>query len=310
MIYFLYGEDSYRAKEKLNDIVEGYKKVHQSGLNLLYFDAKGISFTEFYQQFNINSMFAEKKLAVLENVFQSKDFQEPFLEAVKKLNESKDILVISEESPDQRTKLFKTLLKESKAQEFAQLTPLQMQKWIAAEFAKYSSHVEGAAVAALAEAVNGDLWRASGEIKKLAFMKKGSAVTRTDVVENVAADIKSDIFKTIDALAKQDKKEASALLHRHLEQGENAIYLLTMIAYQFRNFLIVKELSEKRVPYPQIAKQSGLHPFVAQKSLAMAQSFSFVKLKKIYERIFQIDEQVKTGKIDAELAIDLLLAEI
>ena len=181
---------------------------------------------------------------------------------------------------------------------------------MAFEFAKYRANVETGAIGALAESIGSDLWRASQEVKKLVFLKKGLVITRQDVLQNVAANTESDIFKTIDALANQNKREASLLLHRHLEGGENALYLLTMIAYQFRNFLIVKELVEKKIPYAQIAKQSGLHPFVAQKSLAMSQAFSFAALKKIYLKIFQIDEQIKTGKIDAELAIDMLLAEI
>ena len=37
MIIFLYGPDSFRSKEKLNEIVLGYKKVHKSGLNFVYF---------------------------------------------------------------------------------------------------------------------------------------------------------------------------------------------------------------------------------------------------------------------------------
>ena len=34
------------------------------------------------------------------------------------------------------------------------------------------------------------------------------------------------------------------------------------------------------------------------------------ELKKIYQKIFQIDLDIKTGKIEAETALDLLLAEI
>jgi DNA polymerase III delta subunit len=34
------------------------------------------------------------------------------------------------------------------------------------------------------------------------------------------------------------------------------------------------------------------------------------ELKKIYRKIFQIDSDIKTGKIEPETALDLLLAEI
>ena len=83
-----------------------------------------------------------------------------------------------------------------------------------------------------------------------------------------------------------------------------------MIAYQFRNFLIIKELIEKGSPYANIAKKSGLHPFVIKKNYYLCNQFSLPQLKKIYQKIFLIDSSIKTGKVDAETALDLLISEI
>ena len=41
-----------------------YKKVHKSGLNLIYIDASEKDFRDFYSNLKINSMFAEKKLII------------------------------------------------------------------------------------------------------------------------------------------------------------------------------------------------------------------------------------------------------
>ena len=125
----------------------------------------------------------------------------------------------------------------------------------------------------------------------------------------VKPNIENDIFKTIDALASKNKKLALSLLHKHLDNGDFPLYLLSMIAYQFRNLLTIKELQSTQ-SYATIAKKSGLHPFVVQKSYYLCNQFSVEQLKKIYQRIFQVDLDIKTGKIEAETALDLLLAEI
>ena len=70
MIYFIYGEDSYRSKRKLEEIVLGYKEKHKSGLNLIYVDANDEDFSDFYSHLKINSMFAEKKLIIIKNVLK------------------------------------------------------------------------------------------------------------------------------------------------------------------------------------------------------------------------------------------------
>ena len=53
MIIFLYGPDNYRSKEKLNEIILGYKKVHKSGLNLVNFDCNKNNFFDLQNIFKV-----------------------------------------------------------------------------------------------------------------------------------------------------------------------------------------------------------------------------------------------------------------
>ena len=156
--------------------------------------------------------------------------------------------------------------------------------------------------------VGNDLWRMTNEIDKLCAFKP--TIEKDDVELLVKPDIQTDIFKTIDALASKDKKQALYLLHKHLEDGDSPLYLLSMITYQFRNLLIIKELQESGKPYASIVKKSGLHPFVVKKSYYLCGKFSMPELKKIYYKIFQADLDIKIGKIEPETALDLLVSEI
>jgi len=312
MIYFLFGEDSYRAKKKLEEIILGYKKIHKSGLNLIYVDAKNSDFNDFYSNFKITSMFAEKKLVILKNVFADKGkFQEDFLENIEALENLKDIVVVFEDCPaDQRTKFFKGLQKYAKCQEFECLSPASLKKWITVECENNGAKINPDAVDLLINFVRTDLWQMTNEVKKLSSYKVGDIIARQDVELLVRPNIENDIFKTIDALASKNKKLALSLLHKHLENGDNTLYLLSMIAYQFRNLLIIKELQDAKTPYPMIAKKSGLHPFVVQKSSYLCNQFTIEQLKKIYLKIFQIDLDIKTGKVEAETALDLFVYQL
>jgi len=311
MIIFIYGQDSYRSKKKLEEIIGEYKKIHKSGLSLIYIDANEKEFDDFSNYSRSNSMFDEKKLIVLKNIFCNKKFQEDFLEDIKKINDTKDIVVIYEnDKVDERTKFFKTLKKESKCQEFTPLTGSALQKWVAQEFEKYGAKISPQTQNTLLNYLGNDLWKLENEIKKLAYFKKGQLIKNEDIEMQVRSKIENDIFKTIEALASKDKKQSLIFLHKHLESGDNVLYLLSMIAYQFRNLLIIKELIENQEPYGLIAKKSGLHPFVVQKTYSLCNKFSMEQLKKIYQKIFQIDSDIKVGKIDPELALELLIAQI
>ncbi len=334
MIIFLYGQDSYRSRQKLEEVISHYKSSGKSGLSLMYVDALKVNFSDFYDQFKISSMFAEKKLVILKNVFagssthsnasgqagsgQAKKFQEEFYEEIKSLENMQDVVVVYEDGEcDKRLKLFKSLLKECKCQEFALLDGRQLKAWTQKELEKLRGKINLDAMDLLISYVGADLWRLSGELKKLANFtagdvsaKQGRSIRKDDVEALVRPNVENDIFKTIDALATKNKKQALLLLKKHLDGGEAPLYLLSMIGWQFRNLLMVKELAEKGLMYASIEKKSGLHPFVVKKNYFMCSQFSFEELKKIYRRIFQIDSDIKTGKVEAETALDLLVAQI
>jgi DNA polymerase-3 subunit delta len=256
-------------------------------------------------------MFGEKKLMVLKNIFSNKSFQEDLAENFEKMENLKDIIVVYEsDSVDQRLKVFKILTNNCKSQEFKLLEGSLLKNWVQKEFEKLGQKINQDALNLLISYVGNDLWRASNEIKKLSNFKRDLSIRKEDVELQVRPKIEIDIFKTIDALAARDKKQAFSFLKKHLEGGDDPLYLISMVAYQFRNLLLVKELAENGLMYNSIVKRSGLHPFVVKKNYFSCQRFSLSELKKIYRKIFQIDCDIKSGKIDSETALDLLVLQI
>ena len=182
MIYFIYGEDSFRSKRKLEEIIAGYKKAHKSGLNLIYVDAGQSDFDDFYSNLKITPMFAEKKLLILRDTFANAKFQEEFTINIKNLNDTKDIIVVYEgRRADKRTKFFKALLKHAKSQEFNFLQASFLKKWIISEFEKNNAKTDAVALNILTSFGGGDLWNMSNEIKKLADYKRDSVIKKEDV---------------------------------------------------------------------------------------------------------------------------------
>lgn len=296
-------------REKLKEIVEKYKKVRTSGLSLKYFEKGENFFNDFESDFKQTSMFKEKKLSIILNSFDDAEFKEGFLEQGKEFLESDDIVVICQEGKiNKNSALFKYLDKNAQSQEFEPLGYAKLKTWVKKEFEEYNARIDSQATDKLIEYIGNDLWRMSNEIKKLASYDKNVEIANIKLL--VRSSIETDIFKTIEAIARKDKKQALSLLHKHIGKGDSPIYLLSMINFQFRNLLIIKDLIEKSQPYYSIAKKSGLHPFVVKKAYYSAQQFSFQELKNIYEKIFKIDMQIKTGKVEPATALDLFIAEL
>jgi len=311
MLIFLYGPDTYRSRQKLNEIIENYKKAHKKGLNLKYFEEKDLDFGEIQNEIQQTSIIAGNKMLILEDTFSNVDFKEKFLKNSKNFISSKDLILFYEEREISGTNsLLKLLKKSGKSQEFKLLEGQNLKNWIKKEFNSCGAKTESLVIEKLINFLGNDSWQLSNEIKKLATYKKNKIIQARDVELLVKPKIDVDIFKTIDAIAEKNKKQALSLLHKHLEKGDSPLYLLSMINFQFRNLIQIKSLVEKNCTYQNIQKSTKLHPYVVKKSLWQARSFSFPELKKIYQKIFKADINIKTGRIDPETALDLLITEI
>lgn len=315
MIFFLHGKDTYRSRQKLNEIIGQNQKVHKSGLNLIVFDCLNSDFQDFRGAIETLSMFENKKLIILKNAFLNPLFEKSVQEYAKKLlGDKQDNIVFYEGGePDRRKTLFKFLKEKAINQEFGLLEEEDFKNWTKKEFRKYGLEIEAKALETFMIYCGNDSWRVSNEIKKIAanmLKEKKPKITEENVRSLVRGDVEMGIFKTIEAISAKNKKIALRYLHARLGKGDSPLYLLSMINYQFRNLLLVKDLLERGTQYHLISKKANLRSFAVKKALEICRLFSLSELKKIYQKIFQADLDIKTGKMEPETALDLLISGI
>jgi DNA polymerase III subunit delta len=321
MIIFLYGEDEFRSNRKLAEIKQKFLEKNKEGGTLFVFDFAENDTKADTLLMNLASggLFSGKKLAIIKNICQSvaaADNQEllAYLKKKEKENTNDITLVFWEkEKIDKKLKLAKFLLEKSKKQEFANIFGAKITSWIAAEVQGKGAgdvSISRGAAEKLAVYVGNDLALLSKEVEKLASYKNKGEISESDVELLVKSKIDSDIFKTIDALSRGDKKNAVKLLHNHLAAGEDPFYLLSMYFFQFRNLLKVKPLAEKNMSQQEIATKLKIHPFVAKKSVEQGRNFSLNGLKSLYKKLCDIDAGTKSGKIEIELALDKFVASV
>ena len=321
MLIFLYGEDDFRSGEKLKEIKNKFLgSADHADLSVLDFSQS--SQPEIGGEIFVSGLFSSKKLIIFENLIskgkkESQEKMEKILKEKKNIAENKDITLLfwEEVSPKKNSRLFKIILKMTgiKKQEFKKLKGVLLEKWVKERMVKINPQlsISKEALSKLVSYSGENTFILSNEIEKLINFSAGKEISEETVEKLVKANLSGNIFATIEALGRNDKKTALKLLLEHVEAGDDPFYLLSMFCFQFRNMILVADSQKNNISNEkEMAKNTGLHPYVVKKSLVALQNFSLDKLKKVYTSLSEIDTQSKTGKIDIKLAIQKFIVDL
>lgn len=182
-------------------------------------------------------------------------------------------------------------------------------RWVQERVHKYGGQIKPQAARQLAAVVGADLRLLDQEIAKLVtYTNAERAIAMVDVDVIVPYAQEAVVFDLVDALGRRDGHTAAQTLHRLLDAGEHPLGLLAMIVRQFRLLIQVKELKDEGATPRDIAQALKLHPFPARKLYNQATHFTAGQLEAVYRHLLDTDLAIKSGEIEAEVALDLLVA--
>ncbi len=137
------------------------------------------------------------------------------------------------------------------------------------------------------------------------------AEASVDVIDQlVARSTEQNVFILIEDIVNVRLERAFVILEELLKQREEPIKIAALIARQFRIMLQVKELSKQGYSQQQMASQIGLHPFAVKVAEGQARKYDIEKLSRIMSQLADLDFQMKTGKIDKVLGLELFLLRL
>lgn len=191
---------------------------------------------------------------------------------------------------------------------------VELQKMINQRFLQEEITIAPGAVSLLESSFANDLGRLGREIDKaLLYFRGVDSIEEEDLKEIISQDrILGDtaIFELVDYIGKKEMGSALKILQEMLLKGESEMYILIMIARQFRLILLSKDLAQEGINSREMANRLQEHPFSIKKSLVQATHFSFSQLERIICRIYQTNLDIITGRFAPPLALEILLFDL
>lgn len=317
--YLLYGEDEFGIddflKKKLMPKMGGSAAAD---MNITKLDGGSSSLEQIRAETHAVPFLSERRMVILNHPLaaaRGKGAQSAFLDLLDSLpNSTACVLVVPRDLKSNHWLI--RWADQHPAQTWTKSFPHRrgpaLTAWIQKQALARGGEFTPQAAQTLAGLVDEDPRLADQEIDKLLLYVDASRPVTPEDVSKLTADVRQgDVFAMVDAVGRGDGKEASRMLHRLLD--ENApLMLFGMIIRQFRLLILVREAldTDPSRKARAIAEDLGEHPYPIQKILPQARQFSLEQLTTIYHQLSEVDLAVKTGQLDAELALDMLIAAL
>ncbi len=170
MIIFLYGQDDYRRTERKKWYIAEFEKKY-SGLSVGFFD---LAEPEAHDNLRLflrgESLFEEKKLAVLENVYETEE--KTVIDGLKAVAKSKNATALISEQKKPPKKLEFLISEAWKTEEFENLAGEELYLFIKKAAQQFGIVLENGALDFLAEIYKNNSWALVTEIEKLSNLDK------------------------------------------------------------------------------------------------------------------------------------------
>jgi DNA polymerase-3 subunit delta len=118
-----------------------------------------------------------------------------------------------------------------------------------------------------------------------------------------------DAFGLTQALRRKQTKASFTALQHLLDNKEDPIPLLGLLASQYRMMFRIKLLSKKGMGQQAMAKKLGASPYYVRKLAEVAANFSEEELKKDLYALLGCDLSLKSGGV-ASVELPLLISEL
>jgi DNA polymerase-3 subunit delta len=218
------------------------------------------------------------------------DDAEPLIEYFGKPNPSTVIVALASKL-DKRMKVFAAASKKGYVHVLE--APRQLGPWVRAEASVQGVKLDGAAVSRLVDTVGDDLSRLALAVEQLGLYAHGRAVTSDDVDELVADTRERSVFELTDAIGAADRARSLAAVAALCDQRESAVGVVVMLARHVRQLALVHALRAGNVPRGDWASRLGVPPFVVDKLVAQARSYSPDALARATRRLGDADRALK-----------------
>ena len=305
-VYLLFGEETYLIRQ-YRDKLKAALSEEGDMMNTSCFSGKDVDAKALIDLAETMPFFAEHRCILVEDSSFFKKSNEELAAYMEEIPPTA-YFIFTESEVDKRNKLYKQVKKHGRAVEFKRQTENVLMQWVLGRLQREGKKITRSVMELFLSRTGNDMEVICQELEKLLCYCMDREVIEAEDVEAVCANqISGKIFDMVDAIAGKKQKQALDLYYDLLMLKEPPMRILFLITRQFQILMQLKELADKGFDYKFMAGKAGVPEFAVRKYIGQARKFSSGQLICAVRDGVQAEENVKTGQMNDQLAVELFL---
>jgi DNA polymerase III subunit delta len=308
-IYLYHCTNEFLLNHTIEDKI---KEFNVDPFNIIKYDLLENPSDDILEDLQTVSFFAETKVIVIRNIEELEKEDEYVINSWISYFEKPNpdvilIIAVAQLLPDTSV-LGAALFKYAFIEKVKDMDKKDYPDFIKNMFKKYQYSITDDAVDALLERTNLDFNLINQEAEKLMlFAYDTKEITEKAVVLLVSRNLEENIFELTNALLSKNQTKTIEIFYDLVARNEDPLRILNNIVGKVRELMHTKLLIDKGYRQDQIAEHFHIKSGRAYYLVKNATSVNFQALENHLKKLSKLDYDIKSGKIDKKLGLELYL---
>ena len=309
-VYLIIGADTYLINKEKEKII---KNRNVDAFNISSYNFLDSEPLEIINEITTVSLLGEERMVIISNpeflksTYKNNSIVEKFIDYFKDEYQDTILVIISDNDLDYRIKINQVLKDKANIVKLESVTGDNLSNWITSSLSKDGYKIDESAVLELIERTDNDMMLISNELEKLKLYHSDKNITYNSVKLLVSRNLEDNIFNLLNAFIINDKKTLFNIYEDFMTLNEDEMRIINAISNKLEEILYTKILVNQRATKDEVATYFKVKPGRAYYMIEAAKKISDNNIKALIQRITELDYNIKSGKIDKKLGLQLFI---
>lgn len=308
-ISIIYGKNDFLVENKLKELIN---QTEVDEINTNRYDLLETSSEDVIEDLRTISFFSDKKIIIIDNfddlLSKNQSIIADWIDYLKKPNPDVFLFIILKDLINEDILIGKTLLQYGYLVEVKDMTNEMFPSYITNYLKEKKFDIEKKACEELLVRTEYNLNLIMQELEKLMLYKYDDKKIDLNAVQTlVSKNLEENIYELTNSILSNNNNKTIEIYYDLLAKSEDPLRIMNNVATKIRQLIHTKILLEKRYNQDEIKDHFNIKSGAAYYLIKDANAVSFELLESILDKLSKLDFDIKTGKIDKKIGLELFI---